>query len=126
MTVSTPESNQGNDFKKRPFVNRYKRHGNGNGNKYHHEILPHYPMPYIYYPPPSVYYPPITTRDGDLEIIMHDENTNSADFTRRSDQQSKYRKKKSLWNLSLLMSFFLLSIDKTIDLKGQLEYYFSR
>ncbi|GAA5809446.1 hypothetical protein MFLAVUS_002854 [Mucor flavus] len=97
MTVSTPESNQGTDFRKRPFVNKYKRNGNG----YNRELL-HYPMAYGYYPPPSVYYPPITTRDDDLETIMHDDNTNSAELGRRSDQR------------------------KTISLKEQLEYYFSR
>ncbi|KAI8088394.1 hypothetical protein BDF21DRAFT_396554 [Thamnidium elegans] len=59
-------------------------------------------MSYGYYPPPSVYYPPITTRDDDLEITMHDDNTSSAELGRRSDQR------------------------KTISLKEQLEYYFSR
>lgn len=89
MTVSNPETSETatttTGEKKRPLINKYKR-----GPRYNNsESLTPYPMPYIYYPPPSVYYPTtntITRDDDDLEIIMHDDNTSSADLTRRSDQ----------------------------------------
>ncbi|KAI8084251.1 uncharacterized protein B0P05DRAFT_534820 [Gilbertella persicaria] len=99
-------------------TNKYKRETNQRFPNYHHSMRYYhesYPTSYIYYPPLNHYYrTPFesntnTRDDEDLEIIMHDEsssslnNTSSVETSLRSSDQNK-----------------------TVDLKRQLEYYFSR
>ncbi|KAI8375714.1 hypothetical protein EDC96DRAFT_305099 [Choanephora cucurbitarum] len=103
--------------KKKPYKStRYKRGGgvtnyrSTNPTRYYNEALSAYPLNYMYYP--SMSFPVIfdqnnTQNDEDLEIIMHDESSLN------TPTESMVPITKPIEN-------------KTVDLKGQLEYYFSR